>query len=136
LSVARLSSETVRNAQIVLVDSFGLLGDIYALADVAFVGGGFHTAGLHSVIEPAAFGIPVLFGPMFRNSRDAQALIRARGGSSVRSAAELSESISALLTDPTLMADARINAASVVQLGRGAALRSHELVDALLAGGR
>jgi 3-deoxy-D-manno-octulosonic-acid transferase len=136
LNVVRLSSEAAVSAQIVLVDSVGLLGDMYALANVAFVGGGFHTAGLHSVLEPAAFGVPVLFGPMFRNSRDAQALIRARGGSSVRSAAELSESVAALLTDPVLMADARSNATSVVQQGRGAAARSHELVDALLAGGR
>src|SRR5262249_36413758 len=64
LTCARVDELTAATADVVLVDRFGLLGDLYALADVAFVGGGFHAAGLHSVLEPAAFGAPVLFGPM------------------------------------------------------------------------
>ena len=58
----------------------GVLGDLYALADVAFVGGGFHGAGLHSVLEPAAFGVPVLFGPRHEASRDASLLLAADAG--------------------------------------------------------
>ena len=61
-----------------LVDRVGVLGDLYALADVAFVGGGFHAAGLHSVLEPAAFGAPVVFGPRHTGSRDAGLLLAAR----------------------------------------------------------
>jgi len=47
---------------VILIDRVGVLGDLYGAADLAFVGGGFHSAGLHSVIEPAAFGVPVLLG--------------------------------------------------------------------------
>ena len=57
-----------------------MLADLYAVADVAFVGGGFHGAGLHSILEPAAFGVPVIFGPQHASSRDAGALLAARRG--------------------------------------------------------
>ena len=83
-----------------LVDRVGVLGDLYALADVAYVGGGFHAAGLHSVIEPAAFGAPVLFGPRHAASRDAALLLACRGGFSVSSADEIAMRTLALFSEP------------------------------------
>ncbi len=132
ISIARLGASDAPGAAIVLVDRVGVLGDLYSLADVAFVGGGFHAAGLHSVLEPAAFGAPVLFGTMFRNSRDAQLLIKARGGSAVKDADELYASLVSLLGDPALMQEASDSARGLVERGRGAADKSYELVDALL----
>ncbi len=66
-------------APVIVVDRVGILADLYALADVAFVGGGYHRAGLHSVLEPAVFGVPVTVGPHWQMSRDA-ALLLERGG--------------------------------------------------------
>ena len=66
-----------------------MLGEIYSVADIAFVGGGFHAAGLHSVLEPAAFGTPVLFGRRFENSRDAALLAQRGGGVAATNEAEL-----------------------------------------------
>jgi hypothetical protein len=65
--------------EILLVDRVGVLGELYALAAIAYVGGGYGSAGLHSVLEPAAFGIPVLFGPRHTNAREAGELVRAGG---------------------------------------------------------
>jgi 3-deoxy-D-manno-octulosonic-acid transferase len=132
IPIARLGSGDAPTAAIILVDRMGVLGDLYSLADIAFVGGGFHAAGLHSVLEPAAFGAPVLFGPQFRNSRDAQLLIRARGGSAVKDSDQLFQSIIALLGDTKMLADASHNARGLVEQGLGAADKSYELVDALL----
>ena len=70
-------------ADVVIIDRVGVLGELYALADMAFVGGGFHSAGLHSVLEPASFGAPVLFGPRNDNSRDAALLVQRGGGAAV-----------------------------------------------------
>jgi 3-deoxy-D-manno-octulosonic-acid transferase len=61
--------------RIIVVDRVGILADLYAVGDVAFVGGGFHRAGLHSVLEPAVFGVPVVVGPHWHMSRDAALLI-------------------------------------------------------------
>ena len=75
---ARLGDGAAAGADVVVVDRVGVLGDLYALADIAYVGGGFHGAGLHSVIEPAAFGVPVIFGPRHTASRDAALLLAVR----------------------------------------------------------
>src|SRR5262249_18844469 len=88
------------DTDVVIVDRVGVLGDLYALADVAFVGGGFHAAGLHSVLEPAAFGAPVLYGPRFQNSRDAALLAQRHGGASIADAAEAERRLRFWITDP------------------------------------
>src|SRR5207249_1856676 len=68
----RLSQlEHAAPSPVIVVDRVGILADLYALADVAFVGGGYHRAGLHSVLEPAVFGVPVIVGPHWHGSRDA-----------------------------------------------------------------
>lgn len=131
LSIARLGDATATH-DVVLVDRVGVLGELYALADAAFVGGGFHAAGLHSVLEPAAFGAPVLFGPLHANSRDAGLLIAARGGEAVRDTAELARALRILLDEPDTRTRAGAAAKRVVQQGLGAAERSTLLVDELL----
>src|SRR5204863_3431204 len=76
----RLSQvEHTSPAPVIVVDRVGILADLYALADSAFVGGGFHRAGLHSVLEPAVFGVPIAIGPHWQMSRDAGLLLE-RGG--------------------------------------------------------
>ena len=78
------------NWDVVLVDRMGILAELYVAASVAYVGGGFHRAGLHSVIEPAAAGVPVLFGPRHGGSRDARLLLEAgrRAGGARRPGAD------------------------------------------------
>ncbi len=131
LSLAPLA-EANEGHDVVLVDRVGVLGELYALADAAFVGGGFHAAGLHSVLEPAAFGAPVLFGPRHANSRDAALLIRCRGGESVADAPALAEALRIVLTEPDTRAHAGAAARELVQQGLGAAERSVELVETVL----
>ncbi len=135
LRLARIDARDASDASdadVVLVDRFGILGDLYALADVAYVGGGFHSAGLHSVLEPAAFGAPVLFGPRNDTSRDARKLIEAGGGAAVTGEADLSLRLSDWLGSVPARDSAGDAARSMVQEGTGAAERSFALVSALL----
>jgi 3-deoxy-D-manno-octulosonic-acid transferase len=81
---ARVDEVMAGKADVVLVDRYGVLADLYALASITYVGGGFHDAGLHSVLEPAVFGAPVLFGPKHHNSRDARLLLNRRSCSGSR----------------------------------------------------
>ena len=110
----------------------GVLGDLYALADLAYVGGAFHAAGLHSVLEPAAFGAPVLFGPRYAGSRDARLLIDADAALATPDAAALEESLERWLAGPDERVAAGQAARAVVHRGLGAAARSYALVAELL----
>lgn len=131
LRAARLGARDAGDADVVVVDRVGVLGDLYSLADVAYVGGGFHSAGLHSVIEPAAFGAPVLFGPRCTDSRDAGLLIVAQGGRAVANALQLGAALTTWLGDTTARTEAGLRARALVESGLGAAERSLALVTAL-----
>jgi 3-deoxy-D-manno-octulosonic-acid transferase len=133
LRCVRLGSDGFDQADVVLVDRVGVLGDLYALANVAYVGGGFHSAGLHSVLEPAAFGVPVLFGPRFANSRDAELLIANGGGATETSENGIESRLHTWLSDSAARAHAGDAARALVQGGLGAAERSWELVERLIA---
>jgi 3-deoxy-D-manno-octulosonic-acid transferase len=130
--IARLAHPEAAQADVVLVDRVGVLGDLYALATVAYVGGGFHSAGLHSVLEPAAFGLPVLFGPQFANSRDAELLIANGGGASESSERGIETRLRTWLSDSAARTQAGEAARSLVHGGLGAAERSWQLVARLL----
>jgi 3-deoxy-D-manno-octulosonic-acid transferase len=131
LGLARLDAGDAARADVILVDRVGVLGDLYALGTSAFVGGGFHSAGLHSVLEPAAWGIPVLFGPRHSNSRDAGLLLEADAGAVVRSSSEASHAIVRWLGPDAATAGA--HARALVEQGLGAAERAYDLVIELLA---
>ncbi|WP_288461736.1 glycosyltransferase N-terminal domain-containing protein [uncultured Chryseobacterium sp.] len=74
------------NSNILIIDSIGLLSKLYSYADVAVVGGGFHDAGLHNILEATTFGVPVIFGNQYRKNPEADGLISADGGRSFENA--------------------------------------------------
>jgi 3-deoxy-D-manno-octulosonic-acid transferase len=77
--VRMVSSADGGEAGCLVVTERGILADLYALGTGSYVGGGFNRSGLHAVIEPAVFGTPIVFGPEYRSSRDATALVAAGG---------------------------------------------------------
>lgn len=132
LRSARLSSPDAATADVIVVDRLGVLGDLYDLARIAFVGGGFHAAGLHSVLEPAAFGAPVLFGPHHEASRDARLLLDADAALTLPSTAALHSTLESWARGDAQWRTAGTNARRVVHSGLGAAERSYALVAELL----
>lgn len=129
---ARLGSTAASTADVIIVDRVGVLGDLYAVATAAYVGGGFHGAGLHSVLEPAAFAAPVLFGPRFTNSRDALKLIECGGGFTAGTSEALALHLARWTTDPAARRIEGGRAREMVSAGLGAARRSADLVLGLL----
>lgn len=83
----------------VVVERVGVLADLYAAGSMAYVGGGFGTSGLHSVVEPAALGMPVMFGPRHGNALEASELGQTGGGTTVVSANELRNTVHRWLED-------------------------------------
>jgi len=70
-----------KDERIILVDSIGILLSLYNYADVAFVGGSFKQ-GIHNVLEPAVYGVPIFFGPKIENSYEARLLVK-KGGAEI-----------------------------------------------------
>jgi 3-deoxy-D-manno-octulosonic-acid transferase len=123
---------------LLLVDQIGVLARLYGAGSMAYVGGGFGRAGLHSVLEPAAWGIPVSFGPRWGESRDAGALLQAgaaRALTAQGSAAigELVEIWSAWIERGNEREAAGQRAKSLVERGRGASARSADLLAGLIS---
>jgi 3-deoxy-D-manno-octulosonic-acid transferase len=133
LTFARLDASGAGTADVIVVDRVGVLGDLYALANVAFVGGGYHAAGLHSVVEPAAFGAPVMFGPRWRMSRDAALLLQTGGAVAVEDAITMAAQLREWLTSVDARRAAGDRARDIVRTGVGAAERTLALVSRLLA---
>jgi 3-deoxy-D-manno-octulosonic-acid transferase len=89
LPCTRLSNATATTQGPIVVDSVGLLLSLYRLADAAYVGGGFG-AGVHSVLEPAGYALPLACGPRIERSRDAVALVESEACTVVTSVSEVS----------------------------------------------
>lgn len=124
----RSTSGMPDTTDVIIVDRVGVLGEIYAIADVAFVGGAFHKAGLHSVLEPAAYGVPVAFGPMHTMSREAGLMIGHQAARSVSTVDDCARVIVDWLTNDDARSRSGERAKSFVQSETGAAERSLDLV--------
>ncbi|HEX7050047.1 MAG TPA: glycosyltransferase N-terminal domain-containing protein [Longimicrobiales bacterium] len=121
---------------VVVVDRLGVLADLYGIADAAYVGGGFHAAGLHSVVEPAALGVPVLFGPRHGNAREAAELEWAGGGSEMRDANGITRMLEVLAKDAVARAEAGAAARAYVRSRLGGAAANAALLAELVDAGR
>lgn len=102
------------DAQILIIDSIGLLSKLYSYADIAVVGGGFHEAGLHNILEAATFGIPVVFGNHYKKNPEADDLIKANGGKSFESENVATQFILSLIDNEEVLKEMSGNAEKFV----------------------
>lgn len=98
------------DSQILIVDSIGLLSKLYSYADVAIVGGGFHEAGLHNILEAATFDVPVIFGNHYKKNPEADNLISAKGGRSFEDENSAAKFVLNLINEPILLSEMSENA--------------------------
>lgn len=105
---------STNDQQILIIDSIGLLSKLYSYADIAVVGGGFHEAGLHNILEAATFGVPVVFGNQYRKNPEADALISMNGGKSFEDRSQASEFILFLLNNEEVLNEMAENAKKFV----------------------
>ena len=134
-AVARLTSaaEASGEVDVLLVDGVGRLAALYALARVAFVGGSLVPTGGHNVLEPAAFGVPVAFGPHTDHVADPAAALEAAGGAvRVADGEELGRRIVGWLKDPAAAEAAGRSGREVLAANRGAVAASVALIRAQL----
>ena len=129
----RSHGETGQAAAVYLGDTMGELLLLAAASDAAFVGGSLVPTGGHNVLEPAALGVPVAWGPhMFNFAAAEQLLAGAGAGRQVSDAGALVQTLADWLADPALRARCGAAGAAVVAANRGALARLLERLDALL----
>ncbi|MCX6269430.1 MAG: 3-deoxy-D-manno-octulosonic acid transferase [Bacteroidetes bacterium] len=85
---SELTDDNAGRYNILIIDSIGILSNLYRYATIAFIGGGFGS-GIHNIQEPVTFGVPVIFGPAYRKFREAVDLIELGGVFSIDSSSEL-----------------------------------------------
>ncbi|WP_294821782.1 glycosyltransferase N-terminal domain-containing protein [uncultured Flavobacterium sp.] len=105
---------------VLIINTIGLLSKIYSYADVAYVGGGFGTSGLHNILEPAAFGVPVIIGPNHQRFPEAVALVQMGGCIAVASKRETEDALSALVHNDDYRWEKGHIAGTFVSMNRGA----------------
>jgi 3-deoxy-D-manno-octulosonic-acid transferase len=120
-------------AEVVVLDTIGELAQLYRVATVVFVGGSLVDAGGHNILEPAVFGKPIVFGPHMQNFREiAEAFLASGAAIQVRSEAELSDTLRALLADAARRTGLGAAASAVVEANRGAKAKTLAVVAELL----
>ena len=126
-----------KSARVLLVDVVGELGYWWGTAQIAFVGGSFGNRGGQNMIEPAAYGAAVSFGPNTQNFRDIVATLLDRDAAVVvRGAEELEAFVQRCLEDPQYATDLGGRAKALVAEQLGATGRTVELLGALVASRR
>ena len=127
---------TLRNderARVIVLDTRGELANVYALAQVTFVGGTFVPGGGHNLLEPASWGKPVLFGPFTDHCQEiANLLSESEGGKEVHDASEMASFVVSILDDQALALRMGQSARQVVLKNQGVVKRNVECLRPLL----
>ena len=135
-SVARRSNLAVDadpRADVVVLDTFGELAQVYQIATVVFVGGSLADYGGHNILEPAIFGKPIVFGPHMHNFREiADTFLTNHAAVQVQSERELEEALRNLVADPVRRAALGAAARALVETNRGAKDKTMAVVSELM----
>lgn len=128
-----LAVDSEPRAEVVVLDTIGELAQLYRVATVVFVGGSLVDAGGHNILEPAAFGKPIVIGPHMQNFREIADTFLASGAAvEVRSETELADTLRTLLDDAARRAGLGAAASAVVEANRGAKEKTLAVIERLL----
>ncbi|MEZ4798053.1 MAG: glycosyltransferase N-terminal domain-containing protein [Flavobacteriaceae bacterium] len=110
----------LKNAKILIIDTIGLLSKIYSYANIAYVGGGLSTSGLHNTLEAAVFGVPIIIGNNYEKFPEASAMINKKGMFSISNYEELNSILTLLINNEKLRTTSGSKNAQYIRENRGA----------------
>lgn len=119
LRYSQANGTNVRDARVLVIDSIGHLSALYRYAKFSFIGGGFG-AGIHNILESAAFGVPVIFGPNYERFREARELIAQGGAVSIKNADEFRNAFDRFTEQPGNRDRASVICSAYVSSHKGA----------------
>lgn len=112
--------KNVTDFSVFIIDTIGILTKIYSYADIAYVGGGFGNPGVHNILEPATFGIPIVIGPNYSHFAEATALVNLEGCISISNQSTLDETFNLLLNNEDIRHEKGHICSTFVQMNKGA----------------
>jgi 3-deoxy-D-manno-octulosonic-acid transferase len=115
----RYSQSDLSKTNVVIIDNIGMLSSLYRYGQIAYVGGGFGKA-VHNVLEPAAYSIPVFFGPENKKFREIILMKEQKLGFEINNATQLADQIISLMTDASKLADLKARISSFMRSNSGA----------------
>ena len=111
---------SLQEYSVFIIDTIGILTKIYSYADIAYVGGGFGNPGVHNILEPATFGVPVMIGPNYSHFAEATALVNMEGCISIQNQTQLNEAFDLLLRNEDERLEKGHICSTFVQMNKGA----------------
>jgi 3-deoxy-D-manno-octulosonic-acid transferase len=114
------STKNLAKFDVFIIDTIGILTKIYSYADIAYVGGGFGNPGVHNILEPATFGVPIVIGPNFSHFAEATALVNMEGCVSISNKKELFDAFSNLIANDDIRHEKGHICSTFVQMNKGA----------------
>ena len=119
-SIETLRKPNLKNYQVFIIDTIGILTKIYSYGDIAYVGGGFGNPGVHNILEPATFGLPIVIGPNYSHFAEATALVNIEGCISIQNQTQLNEAFNLLLQNEDERIEKGHICSTFVQMNKGA----------------
>ena len=113
-------NQNLNEFQLFIIDTIGILTKIYSYADIAYVGGGFGNPGVHNILEPATFGVPIVIGPNYSHFAEATALVHQGGCVSISNQKELNEALDNLISNEDIRHEKGHICETFVQMNKGA----------------
>lgn len=116
----QVQNDKISNYDVFIIDTIGILTKIYSYADIAYVGGGFGNPGVHNILEPATFGVPIIIGPNYSHFAEAIALVNMEGCVSISNQNELNEAFENLIQNEDIRAEKGHICSTFVQMNKNA----------------
>lgn len=113
----------ISTAQVLILDTIGLLTKVYSYANLAYVGGAMGKTGLHNTLEPAVFGVPIIIGKHFINFPEAKFMIKNKGMFPVKNAKELFQNLDNLIGKQDLRILSGQNNLNFIKNNRGSVIQ-------------
>ncbi len=126
---SELSNQNLSDYKVFILDTIGYLSKVYSYANIAYIGGGAGTTGLHNILEPAVFGIPLLIGKNYDKFPEAKTLINLGGITSLASSSAFNSTLNALITDETLRKSQGQITKSFIESNTGAVLKIMDYLE-------
>jgi len=122
------SHQKFNNAKVIIVDQIGLLRNLYQHAYITYIGGGFSAEGIHNVLEPAAFGKPVFWGPNDEKYIEARGLVNAGGGFKIHDVNSFSKTLELLSSHAEKYTKACESSTNFISQNAGATQKTMEFI--------